>query len=273
VAATAGKRQVLRQELEPVLRCYLEGEDSDRLRAYILAHSGLPGPRANLELAQVFAELVGQVPAPDVQRAEVLLQEWTGMSAAAAPAGDPQEFLPFCGAWALGCLAAAHEPKVPETLNRLRELAADERWRLREAVANGLQALLAAHPAPTLAALTSWIQPGAWLEMRAVAAALAEPSLLGNTELTRQATALHHLILDQVEAAQDASPDFRTLRQALGYTVSVVVAAEPQAGATLLDRLARSTHLDLRWILRENLKKARLARACPDLVQALRERL
>lgn len=273
MAVTGGKRQALRQELGPLLRGYLDGEDSDRLRTYLLEASGLPGRRANLELAEAFARLAGEVPPPDAYRLEMLCVDWTRIGASVAPVGDPLEFLPFCGAWALGSMAATGGQGVPEVLDRLRGLAADQRWRLREAVANGLQALLAARPADALAVLASWIRSGAWLPMRAVAAALAEPSLLEAPVLVQEAVALHHAILDQVEAAPTGSPALDTLRQALGYTISVVVAADPVAGAGLLERLAASPNPNLRWILRENLKKARLARACPDLVRDLRERL
>jgi hypothetical protein len=52
----------------------------------------------------------------------------------------------------------------------------------------------------------------------------------------------------------------RVLRKALGCCWSVAVAALPEEGLPRFERLERSTDPDVLWIVRENLKKARLAR-------------
>ena len=61
----------------------------------------------------------------------------------------------------------------------------------------------------------------------------------------------------------------RVLRQALGFTVSVIVAAT--GDFALLEEMAASGDPDLVWVARENLKKARLRRwpARLDHVRAL----
>jgi len=53
----------------------------------------------------------------------------------------------------------------------------------------------------------------------------------------------------------------RVLRQALGSCWSVAVAALPAEGFDRLERWAAGDDPDVRWVLRENLKKARLAKA------------
>ena len=56
-------------------------------------------------------------------------------------------------------------------------------------------------------------------------------------------------------------PDaFKTLRQGLGYCWSVAVAALPEAGKPLMEKWLASADPDIRWIMRENLKKNRLVR-------------
>jgi len=262
-----------RQEVGGLLVQALSRGDDGNLRAYLMGHSNLPGPRGNLELAADFAHLVAELPPEQTESARILCLRWTEIDADTGPVGDPTEYLPFCAAWALGSLAARTGQHIDDTIERLYRLAADPRWRLREAVANGLQALLADRTAETLAALERWIEPGHWLPMRAVAAAVAEPSLLQDPALAAEAVVLHHLILDQASAATERGPDFRVLRQGLGYTVSVVVASRASAGPALLERLAASTDPDLRWILRENLKNNRLRRARPDLVGLLSDSL
>jgi hypothetical protein len=52
----------------------------------------------------------------------------------------------------------------------------------------------------------------------------------------------------------------RTLRQALGYAWSVVIAALPEEGLRTFSKLEARTDPDIEWIVRENRKKARLKR-------------
>ena len=72
-------------------------------------------------------------------------------------------------------------------------------------------------------------------------------------------------ILDEITAsvphATDRKSDaFKTLRQGLGYCWSVAVAALPDTGKPLMERWLASSDPDVRWIMRENLKKNRLLR-------------
>jgi hypothetical protein len=53
---------------------------------------------------------------------------------------------------------------------------------------------------------------------------------------------------------------FRVLRQALGYCWSVAVVAFPEKGKKMMERWFASEDRDVRWIMRENLKKNRLVR-------------
>jgi hypothetical protein len=52
----------------------------------------------------------------------------------------------------------------------------------------------------------------------------------------------------------------RSLRQALGYGWSVAVAADPAAGLPRFRALGEHDDPDVAWIMRENAKKARLAK-------------
>ena len=73
--------------------------------------------------------------------------------------------------------------------------------------------------------------------------------------------------LHAVPAAQRRTEPVRVLRQALGFTIGVAVAAT--GDFTLLRELAESGDADLEWVVRENLKKSRLS-AWPDEIAALR---
>ena len=135
---------------------------------YLLQESGLPGPRGNLELAQVVADLGSRE----------LFEHFLTYTAELAPVNDPHEFLAFCGVVGLGRLLAEGDAKL---LERLRPWASDPRWRLREGVAMALQRLGKADMPRLLKAMRVW-SGGTWLEKRAAAAALAEPALLHRKE-------------------------------------------------------------------------------------------
>jgi hypothetical protein len=96
---------------------------------------------------------------------------------------------------------------------------------------------------------------GSPLEQRAAVAALCEPRLLRTPEPSQRALDL----LERVTASLPRSRD-RVLRQALGYCWSVAIAALPEDGLQRFERLERSSDPDVQWVVRENLKKARLAR-------------
>ena len=245
------------------------------LGAYLLANSGLPGPRGNLELAHALADLLSRDPPGPSVRAS--LEAWRGMTAAEAPTGDPLEYLTFCGTLAWSADWVRGRGGREKIARGLRQAAGDPRWRRREAVAMSLQRLGEADPKALLDLLASWLEAaaapslaataprssrprkGSFLELRAVAAALAHPPLLGDPAFARQALALADRIMERVAAAARREEDFRVLRQGLGYALSVLAAAEPQNGFALLERWAGSRDPDVAWVIRENLKKKRLA--------------
>lgn len=241
----------------------------DEFRAYVAANSRLPGPRANLEFADAFARAVRGQEA-QWRTMWTLCTRWTATPPKDAPTDDPREFVVFCGARGLGALGMASPARATEALVHLRTLARDPRWRVREAVAMAIQDLAADQTKAVLGALRHWVAPGAWLEMRAVAAGLAEPRVLEAPKAPRTALEMHEDIVRYLRKAEDRSTaEFRTLRQCLAYSVSVVVAAAPEEGFRWMMRLAESEDPDVQWIVRENLKKGRLANRHPEWVKRI----
>lgn len=220
--------------------------DTDDLVGFLLAESGLPGPRGNIELGRAFAEMA--------DRATILsLLEWTP---GRAPANTPEEFLAFCGALGLGRLAAEGDD---DALARLRELASDPRWRTREAVAMALQQVGERDWAKLVQTARS-LAAGGPLEQRAAAAALCEPRLLDRPERVADTLSVLDTITASLEADEADEEGRRTLVKGLGYCWSVAVAADPELGRPAFERWLESDHPDVRRVVRENLKKARLSR-------------
>ena len=213
---------------------------------YLRAESGLPGPRGNLELAHAAADLAER------ERCEHFLS----FDAERAPVNSPDEFLAFCGVEGLGRLIAEGQTDLWPTL---RACASDPRWRAREGVAMALQRVGQKDMEALLDKMETWAT-GTWLEMRAVAAGLAEPALLKEERHILRVLTLLDRITAAIENAMKRDEDFKTLRQGLGYCWSVVVAALPAQGKGAMERWLSSTDKDVRWIMKENLKKKRLAR-------------
>ncbi len=232
----------------------------DEWDAFLLAESGLPGPRGNLELARAVAE----------EGTSDLFRRYLAFTAAEAPANTPGEFLAFCGVLGLGRLLAQGDVTV---LPVLRDWASDPRWRSREAVAMALQRLGEVDMGRLVREMREWADGGP-LEQRAAAAALCEPRLLGEPEWTRET----QRILDRITASVKTagvrrSEDFLALRKGLGYCWSVAVVALPAEGTPLMEKWFAESDRDVRWIMRENLKKKRLVRMDAAWVEEWRARL
>jgi len=204
---------------------------------YLKKHSGLPGPRANLELVAAVAEEA------DADRLWRL-------------SASQDEFLALCGTAGLGRVALMEPDTV---MSWLHELAEDQRWRVREGVAMALQRIGKEDMPRLIADMKVWSRDGAFVQ-RAVVAGLCEPALLnGNAETVEVLAILDH-ITRSVAATGDRKHDgFRVLRQALGYGWSVAAAAAPANARPYLEKWLRSTDKDVAWVMRSNLAKSRMA--------------
>ena len=224
-----------------------------RLRAlddwdpFLLKESGLPGPRGNLELAQAVAD-EGSLP---------LFQCYVTYTVDKAPTNSPYEFLAFCGIVGLGRLLAEGNGGI---LRILRHFASDPRWRVREGVATALQRLGEVDMGRLIAEMKDWSR-GTLLERRAAVAALCEPKLLGQAKHVKAVLQILDRVTASIEQSGDRKgEDFLTLRKGLGYCWSVAVAALPGEGKTKMEKWLARSDKDVRWIMKENLKKQRLTR-------------
>jgi hypothetical protein len=204
---------------------------------YLKKHSGLPGPRANLELVAAVVE-EGD---PD--------RLWR-LSASS------DEFLALCGTAGLGRVALME----PETvMTWLRELAGDGRWRVREGVAIALQRFGRESMLRLVAEMKVWADDGPFVQ-RAAVAALCEPALLKTSEDTVEVLAILDRITRSLGTVSDRRQEgFKVLRQALGYCWSVAAAASPQNARPYFEKWLHSTDKDIAWVMKSNLTKARMA--------------
>jgi hypothetical protein len=224
--------------------------------AYLRANSNLPGPRGNLELAAVVAE-EGQ---PDwlVGHAHDDPDE--------APENTPSCFVACCAVRGLGRLAVQGDVRAEPILKRS---ASDPRWRIRESVAMALQRIGDVDMRRLLDVATE-LAAGGPLEQRAAAAAVAEPRLLRNNADAPEIVAILDTITESIATSAERKTDaFRALRKGMAYCWSVVVEAYPDIARPAFERWFASDDKDIRWLLKENLKKKRLIRLDPEWVAGL----
>lgn len=223
---------------------------------FLKKESGLPGPRGNLELAHAVAQ-------------EGTKAQFKRLLSFEANENTPEVFLVFCGVMGLGKLASTDH----QLFGQLRKYASDPRWRIREAVATGLQLAGDQDMDLLLKEMQTWSK-GNWYEKRAAAAALAEPRLLREPKYAKKALQ----VLDEITASMENTAysrdeTFKVLRQAMGYCWSVAVAALPGTGKPMMEKWLESKDKDTSWVMKENLKKNRLIKMDAEWVKACNAKL
>lgn len=113
----------------------LAGQTSD-LYALLCRGSGLPGVRANLPLAQAFADVCASDP-----RGSKLASTMARLDADYAPGDTALEFLPVCGVLAAAAIATRQPGARAAMLGVLHDASEDLRFRVRDAVPAALARL------------------------------------------------------------------------------------------------------------------------------------
>jgi len=233
------------------------------LEFFLREHSRLPGPRANLELANDVSNLLAASIPKNPDSVYTLINHFTNGDRQTIASNTPDEFIMLCGIIAFGTCAAVHSSWREATFDLLKHYSLNSYWRVREGVATAYQRLLAVIPEETITHLLELSTHGSYLQCRAAIAAIAEPPLMYKPEVLEAALQLHQPVLASVHAASSfdrKSEDFKALRRTLGYSLSVIAAADAERGFALMRECAAWHDTDISWILRENLKKKRLAK-------------
>ncbi len=223
---------------------------------HLLKNSGLPGPRGNLELLYSFAASASE------QEAEECLSYYDDDLN-----NSPKEFVVMCGIVARCVLRSGGD--IVGAIASVRAFAVHPSWRIREAVAMGIQEIAEGRMDEVMAALRPWVDGNA-LERRAVVAALCEPKLLKDASVTAAVLRILGMITEELARADRLTDGQVALRKALGYGWSVAVAASPVVGKAAFEAMAVSPGKHIQWIVRENLKKNRLIRMDEFWVERMR---
>ncbi len=228
---------------------------------YLLENSGLPGPRGNLELMMAVVH----------EGDKEIFERYLGCVEPLAPRNSPGEFLAMCGTVGYGRLIAeGHHQLLPF----LRNLASDSRWRVREAVAIAYQ-IIGKHDFEMLLSEVEILKEGNTLEKRAAAAAMCEPKLLKNrNDADRVLKIMDDITRWLADNAQlSTTEEYRVLKKGLAYGWSVVVAAFPYEGQPVFEKWLENSSREVRWVMKENLKKKRLLKSDPIWVEKCSKKL
>ena len=253
------KRDEYAEQLKPLILTRAFGELEDIL----ISNSNLPGPRANLELAYAFADCLKTMRYIDDSLWKVL-NEWVGISAEDTPSDSPKEFIPFCAIQALGAIFTfADSEKKSKIIEIIKAAANDSRWRVREAVAIGLQWIEEEDFSESEEFFDKWINEASLLERRAIIAALAHPPILKDQDNVRFCFKITEIVLsDLIKLGKEVrkSEEFRVLRKGLEYAISVFVVNLPKEGFEFMKKWAQKDDPEIRKVLKSNLGKSRLTK-------------
>ncbi|MFW9827496.1 MAG: hypothetical protein ACFFEY_07895 [Candidatus Thorarchaeota archaeon] len=269
-----GKIETHKKDFQDIFQKLLQSKDQNQINKYIIENCCLPGRRANLEMAFAFSDILLELPKEFDDILWILLNNWINISAQTAPTNNPKEFLSFCGTIGLGSYFLRKTAFKNEILIHLRMLANDSRWRIREAVAMALWKIVQSDPNNILEQFNSWLESKNWFEMRALAAGLAEPKILKDKIFAKKVLLFYKEILNIISEAKHEerkSESFKIMRKGLGYCLSVVVKEIPETGFSFMEELASMDNIDIKWILKENLKKNRLIKNFPQKVSYIKK--
>ncbi len=226
------------------------GEPSE---AIVAAESGLPGPRGNLELIAAIA---------DVAESDAMLA-WAAEGPDIVGGNEPRTVLVVAGIVGLGRLLAdgwGGPEERGDLVERLRVLASDPRWRIREGVAMAIQRWAESKPEAAFLTAEAWAHGEPFVQ-RASVAAVCEPALLTEPAFARRAVqVVDSVTADLASKSGRRGADIEAVRKALGTAGAWPSWRIPASGRPAFEGWFESTDPTIRWVVRENLKKARLTR-------------
>lgn len=222
---------------------------------YLLKNSGLPGPRGNLTLLYSFSK---EATAVEITECLSFINDNLKNS--------PEEFVGMCGIVGLCCLQKVNPQNAITTV---RQYASHSSWRIREAVAIGIQKMVDENLCDVIKILDGWTS-GNDYEKRAVIASLCEPKLLNDkSNVKRILNILSKMMASFASVTGTLSEGQIALRKAAGYCWSVAIVASPEDGKKSFEKLLPAKNKHILWIIRENLKKNRLFKMDRDWVDKI----
>ncbi len=211
---------------------------------YLLVNSKLPGRRANLELLYDFRKHASK---------EIVMKCLSLKNKDLK--NTPEEFAIMCGVVGY---CEVYKDKTEQVFEFLDDYAQSESWRVREAVAMGIQHMLILSEEDSLQIIKSWLQKTN-LHKRAIIAGLCTPRLQSIKAVSCETEIALECLMNAVSSwTGKLTEEQSVLRKALGYCWSIAIEANSSNLKPKFERYFDSENKNIRWILKSNLKKKRL---------------
>lgn len=231
-----------RQEPAPISRDALLALEPEDLDEALYKRSGLPGQRANVALLDMAAEAL---PLDELRRLS----------------GSREEYLAMVGAAGVARAFGGPHDLAEELAKDLDSLAVDPRWRVRDAVARGLQKGADEHAEPVLGLVEGWADSGDIVLVRTAVETVCEPRVLENAaarQVAVHACERAMALLAQVDGPLGAEE--RSLAATMSYAWSIVVLADPDEVLPLWHALEQDPSPVVKRIVSDNVTKTPLGR-------------
>jgi len=234
------------------------------LTDFLIANSGLPGPRANLTLAAEVGKLIAGDWAAKREYLKGLICSWSA-------SGD--DYLMFVAHSTIGHVLSSNLGEAEWAIPILYEANFSPLWRAREGVTFALEALLEERAELALNLINEWCKSHHPILVRNSIVALAHPTQLRKNRAQLDALERYNNVgMEIVAKAVDPGDDTKMLAKSLGFTLSV--AAEADEGyLDQFDGWIDGNVKAWRTIIRENLTKVRISKKYPASVEAFLRRL
>ena len=234
------------------------------LTDFLIANSGLPGPRGNLTLAAEASRLIARDWIAKRGFLKCLIVGWS-------TSGD--EYLMFVAHSAIGHILSSNSGEEDWAVPILYEANFSKLWRAREGVTFALEALLENRADLALRLIEEWCKSQDPIVVRNSIVALAHPTQLRRNRVQLDALERYNGIgMEMVAKPKNAGDDVKMLAKSLGFTLSVAAEADEDYLAQFEKWIDGNVKV-WRTIIRENLTKARIAKKYPESVEALLRRL
>jgi hypothetical protein len=235
-------------------------DSSRKLTNFLVANSGIPGPRGNLTLAVEVSRLIAKDWASKKEFFRDIIVGWS-------KSGD--EYLMFVANCAIGHVLSSNPGEEGWAVPILYEANFSPLWRAREGVTFALEALLEYRADLALMLINQWCKSSDPMLVRNSIVALAHPSQLRRNHAQLSALKKYNDIgMKIIAKTVDSKNDVKILAKSLSFTLSVAAEVDED----YLDEFQKWIDGNVkswRTIIRGNLTKVRISKKYPARIKTL----
>lgn len=240
-----------------IIKKYMDSQNYDELKKYLIKESNLPGARINLELTKAFYFQITRDTLTDDLWATLI--QYASLPTST---NEPETILPFCAIHSFGnSYLFCNQERQELILDKIQVAMNDVRWRIREAASDACQ-IIAEHDVTIIIKwFTELLPDSSLLEKRAIIASLAHPPILKSAEICKYCFEVSDTLfryIAELSADTIKSDNYVVLKKGMDYAPSVFIQASPEMDFDILINAANFQKAHINKIVKSNLSKNRL---------------